>query len=483
MMVQSITVHTSTKAGNLPERSTVAKKGSQSNFDILLGNCAGSGNTADTKGIKDNRVVSKAGQDRSDGQDDKSVQDKKTEKQSTGIDKAARSDNKTALSKANDADKDQMPDSQTIEENGSDIVATLAGQIMNMLEQIRSAIAKVLGVSEEELDSMMEELGLDSLDLLEPEAIKQLVLYNSGAADATVLLLDEQINDTFRNITTIVEDIKKDAGLELNRTEVEQILENYGVSLDDNNDQQAGDMLQTVLNEFTVAKEINPEEETEADTDKLIGISESRNYESPNSIEISVNKKEAADTGERNESFDMTDGFEAFLNKLDAGYEKTVAEITDENPKLYNIKDIAREIIEQVRIMAKPGQSTLELKLYPEHLGKVSVTIRSNAEGVMTARLVVENELAKEAVEGQMFALRENLEQQGIRVESIEVTIAGFSFEQNGSSDEQGNTQQKNEGSGRKITLEQAVAMSEEPTQEAAVDITGVSGHNIDYTA
>ena len=179
-----------------------------------------------------------------------------------------------------------------------------------------------------------------------------------------------------------------------------------------------------------------------------------------------------------------TDGFEVFLDNLSNNYEKPTALFTQDTARLVDIKEIAQEIIESGRVMAKPGQTTMELQLSPEHLGKVNITLTSNNEGLMTAHFVVENKLAKEAVEGQMFTLKENLAEQGIKVENIEVTIAEYSFDQNSQFENDNSMMRKKSNNTNKITFEEAVAMNEE-TQEAADNnyIAGVMGSNIDYTA
>ena len=83
-----------------------------------------------------------------------------------------------------------------------------------------------------------------------------------------------------------------------------------------------------------------------------------------------------------------------------------------------------------------------------------------------------------------MFTLKENLAEQGIKVENIEVTIAEYSFDQNSQFENDNSMMRKKSNNTNKITFEEAVAMNEE-TQEAADNnyIAGVMGSNIDYTA
>ncbi len=464
MVMQNVTMNASAMTVSTADRSTLTKKSSQSNFDLLLGNCAGSTKSTEVK--SDTKITAKTGQEKADNNS------------------AVSSDYKVAPKKANDLLKSQLSEEQTEDLNDAAYISAVAEQIMATLNQIRNAITEALNITDEELNMMMEELGLDNIDLLDMQAIKQLVLYNSGTGDATVLLLDEQVGEKFRNLSMTVDNIIKEANIGLTRAEIEHITEEYGLKLIDQNDEYEEVLVQVKQDKPNADRKLHNEKETGTDTVKIGNVAENTD-----NADIIVNKAtdsnaDQAEANDKGENPDLTDGFEAFLNRLDAGYENDIGEFLEDSVRLTNIKEIAREIIEQVRIMAKPGQTTMELQLYPEHLGKVSLTISSNAEGVLSARFVVQNESAKAALEGQMVAFKENLAQQGIKVESIEVTIAGYSFEQNGNMDDQGNTQQKESGSGRKITFEEAVAMSEEPVDESTpVHITGVSGHNIDYTA
>ena len=72
----------------------------------------------------------------------------------------------------------------------------------------------------------------------------------------------------------------------------------------------------------------------------------------------------------------------------------------------------------------------MEMQLNPENLGKIYLNI-SEKEGVIRAQIAAQNEVVKEALETQMVELRQNLNQQGIKVDAIEVTVATHEFEQN----------------------------------------------------
>lgn len=78
----------------------------------------------------------------------------------------------------------------------------------------------------------------------------------------------------------------------------------------------------------------------------------------------------------------------------------------------------------------KNDVTSLQMQLYPEHLGKVSIQVVSK-NGVLTAQIAAENEVAKAALESQLATLKESFDSQGIKVQSVEVMVSTNAFEQN----------------------------------------------------
>ena len=95
-----------------------------------------------------------------------------------------------------------------------------------------------------------------------------------------------------------------------------------------------------------------------------------------------------------------------------------------------NTTDIIRQIVDQISIAKTTGESVIEMQLNPENLGKLYINVTErNSE--ITARIAVSNETVKNALESQMVALRENLQDANIRVNDVEITIATHEFERN----------------------------------------------------
>lgn len=99
-----------------------------------------------------------------------------------------------------------------------------------------------------------------------------------------------------------------------------------------------------------------------------------------------------------------------------------------------------------------------------------------------------QNETVKAAIESQIVQLRENLNNQGVKVEAIEVTIASHEFERNLSQGNEENSpaEQSDKRGQRKINLGDMDAFEETDLGEAekiAVQLMKENGNTVDFTA
>ena len=89
------------------------------------------------------------------------------------------------------------------------------------------------------------------------------------------------------------------------------------------------------------------------------------------------------------------------------------------------------QISEFAKLNFTADTTSLEMQLNPENLGKIYLHVSTSKEGNITAQIAASNEVVKEALETQMADLKTSLNQQGIKVDAVEVTIASHEFERN----------------------------------------------------
>lgn len=89
-----------------------------------------------------------------------------------------------------------------------------------------------------------------------------------------------------------------------------------------------------------------------------------------------------------------------------------------------NEKQVVHQIVSKFQILAGHHGTEIQIQLKPEHLGsvKISLEIESN---IVFARLEVENTQVKHIVENNLQQLKDSLQQNGIKVESFDVSVAG----------------------------------------------------------
>ena len=139
------------------------------------------------------------------------------------------------------------------------------------------------------------------------------------------------------------------------------------------------------------------------------------------------------------------------------------------------------QVVNQVKIRMMPETTSMELMLHPESLGRVSLQVTA-AGGATKAMLIVENQMAKEALESQMITLKETFEEQGLKVDAVEVTVSEFGLDHQERQDQQ---DQKNGARRRRFRLD---AGAEDSTAEGT-DVQMVQAERrdvnsvVDYTA
>ncbi|MBF0292696.1 MAG: flagellar hook-length control protein FliK [Nitrospinae bacterium] len=83
------------------------------------------------------------------------------------------------------------------------------------------------------------------------------------------------------------------------------------------------------------------------------------------------------------------------------------------------------QVVEKSRVIVRPnGSSNMVIKLDPPTLGRVDMRIEIK-EGVVRAAIVADNHDVKQAIDGNIEALKRSLNASGLKVDEISVTVGG----------------------------------------------------------
>lgn len=169
----------------------------------------------------------------------------------------------------------------------------------------------------------------------------------------------------------------------------------------------------------------------------------------------------------------------SILQSINEAFNK-VNEMTSTEETQISGRQIIEQIVEQVKVEMNQNTSSLELQLYPEHLGKIQIQVVSK-DGVMTARIAAETETARQAIENGLSNLKDAMEQQDLKVDAIEVMVSTTGF---GKSDEEQNMeqQQKSSKSGRHINLSD-IEDEDNLEDTAEMEKMRAVGSSVSYTA
>ena len=368
-------------------------------------------------------------------------------------------------------------------------------------EELVGKVAEELGVSEEEVLAAMEALGFVMADLLNADNMTELVLTIEGE-DMLALMTDEGLYNSLQNLFTMVSEAVDQIGekVELSPEELEAILEQAKVpEMEENPETVPEDGKRPQIPEgqedYTVTVERNGE--TVKVSVEVDGSSQTESTEVTGLKPEAVQEETTADSGkgdgskkegssQKENAQEMTHGnmlLESLLNKggavkSEAVFENAMAQNTADTQNIMN------QIMDYMRVQVKADMTQMELQLNPASLGTVNINITSKA-GVITAQFLTQNETVKAAIESQIVQLKNSFEEQGLKVEAVEVTVASHSFERNLNGDGNGQQQAqdgKKKGN-RKVNLN-GPAMEEEPAaEEEEPAIMGMEGSTVSFTA
>lgn len=354
------------------------------------------------------------------------------------------------------ADTAQMTES--VEEEPVDEMTI--DEIANALEQILGQIKEILGITDEELRSGMEALGMQPYDLMNADNMTQLVAAISGEDSALSLIADEglyaALQDIKNMVGTQVEHLMEHTGLtseELDAVlqklqEMEshnldnQVQEAEVLSAEDLNDLAASEADNgQKMNEPLVLVEDNTKSNEKAaeQSDTLPETQQDRPTEAANQQTQSTNRESKESDGREAKEFGQHGTAQNFQNNLNEVSNTAVAEGIEKFTS-ESTESIMRQIADMVKIVKNENLTEMELQLHPASLGTVNVSLTTKG-GIVTAEFTTQNEAVKAAIEAQASQLRANLEEQGVKIEAIEVSVESHQMERN--LDKNGQDQQR----------------------------------------
>ncbi|MDE7307680.1 MAG: flagellar hook-length control protein FliK [Lachnospiraceae bacterium] len=331
---------------------------------------------------------------------------------------------------------------ETVLDNIADeTVSTVEDGAWQVMKQVLNRLAESLQVSTEDLQTSMKNLNMDMNDLQEPQNLLKLIVDVKDLKGPEELLTVTGLSETFKELNTELKDILKD--------QTEPVNQEYDSSVG--------------------------QEELSANTKVSQAMTEN------NDGETGSKEQKASDSSERVFSSNLVQNHstENPILVQQMNFNDRVQELLAERMDVQTSESIVKQVLEQVKLNIKTDVTSVQMQLYPEHLGKVAIQVVSK-NGVLTAQIATENESAKAALESQLNILKESFDNQGLKVQSVEVMVSSRGFDQNTDTNSGSSDNQKQGRRIRKSLLEELDGREEEPEEE---DLKSALGNTVSYTA
>ncbi len=416
-------------------------------FSAILGNVASGSETDMDISEKMRNVTRTIDQERADIVDTSS---------------SAKTDNSQVRGDSDKNIADKLSDKKAVDTNVSNQVASeevtevTIEQASATVDNIIAKTAEVLGISEDDLKEVLENLGLTAMDLANPQNVSMLVATVKADGDMMSLVTDEALTELVSEINEVVtstlEEVSEELCIDIGEltAKLEEaietpkndvVTENVTPAANTNTeevkafDQEVKDFTakEVVSDDKAVVTVATTNETDNTSDDAGESLADSNNQNQSLTFTKSDKHESVKDNSVHNEA--QANTFSVNANNLNP-QEVSVASPLENTQSLSSTQlDVINQINEYMKTQIKADMSTLEMQLNPANLGAVYVAL-SSKDGNVTAQFTTQSELVKAALESQIMILKENLEQAGVKVNAVEVSVESHAFERN--LDEQG---------------------------------------------
>ena len=391
--------------------NTQNKAAATENFSDVLKNSSKRTDASDTASTPDNKKKTEAGKDVKDSKDANDTV--KTDKD-VNTDKAVK----------NDTGKENViEEKDVIEEPKMD------EEIIELASQMVQITAQVLNVEPEVVENALETLGLDDTALLDSANIPQIVVEATDAQDNLAIMTDEQLFNDVKEISSKADEFVNtlETKFDIPSDEVKEVIKEVANNTvtEPTVEEKKADVIQSLTNEVTAteSKEQAPE--------------------------IKIDRKDASHT-DNNDANSQMNWTQSVVDNIKAA----AAENAVENEPVYSadMERIYEQVTENLKLNMSEDVTEMEMSLHPASLGNVRIQIASR-DGVVTANFTTQNEQVKAVLEAQIVELKESMNEQGIKVEAIEVNVAAHAFEENLSKEGDNSSDYESKGSRKRRSI------------------------------
>lgn len=289
-------------------------------------------------------------------------------------------------------------------------------KVNDAVQNVKDTIKEELDVSDEDIAKAMEVLGITDNDLLSVVKVTELVSALTGA-DSITLITDDDMSGKLTSVLDAV------------NTAQEDIADMLNTDVDDAVLVVRTDAVVKKDTDATVVKNTDSsitDNQSVSETESLSDVLAAKvTAQGSSKHEESTGEHTGEHTGEQNHN---TQSYGGVADSIIQSMKDSFADIVTEDTSRVSEADIVNQVIDQIKLSSGRELTSIEVMLNPERLGSVHVTVTAK-NGILSAQIAAQNEQVKTALENQVTALKENFQNQGIKVEAVEITVMTHQFE------------------------------------------------------
>ncbi len=325
-------------------------------------------------------------------------------------------------------------------------------QVDSKTQEIVAALAAILGMTVQEIETVLKELDIKPEMLIEPENMSKFLVAVNDVESAEQLINLPEVQTQMAAIKQIIEPVAQKETEKAITPKTETALE-------------------TAENISTIASPTIPVSQTEQGSQSSNDDKTSQREATTSENSAVTTKAQAPQTQEIG-----VDNFEVEITPqsyVTVRYEtqNPVVGVRNESVR-FNAQDIIQQVASKIKVDVRMDTTEIKMTLKPESLGEVSLKIMTH-NGIVTAQFLAESQRVKEILESSFNQLRDSLTEAGLRVSELTVQV--------GSEQEQSRMaqfRQQREKSAARIArilgrdLESEPETQAKPVSDSEIDIT-----------
>lgn len=280
-------------------------------------------------------------------------------------------------------------------------------------KDILSLICAQLNIEPEKLQVMLEQLHIEPSALLEDGNMNLLIQGVFDVKNSVELLKIPDIEKIIKSLEEEILNISK-ASVSISPEAVETVKTEAVTAMYSQSAKGADISLNTGNEDINLTDTDAKTTEAAAETVKTVKASSSEKNQDQPAMDLSQDSGNTL----------IENPIEVNIHGIAADFKAvTNTQTKAEAVKNVNPQEVITQMIDKIKIDVKANSSEVRMTIKPEALGEVSLKVATE-NGIITAQFIAESQRVKEIIEANFNQLKDALNQQGIQISQMSVSVS-----------------------------------------------------------